>query len=92
MPTIVGIAAETALPQTVGDNRDLIVANLIFFGDEVAAEDRLNAEQVKEIRRSVDAEDLLGFIGASEVVEPGSPGGKLFEGVVLVAPVEKFGG
>ena len=71
-----GITSEAALPQTVGDNCNLIVAHLIFFRDKIAAEERRYAEQVKEICGSVDAEDLLGFDGAGEVVEPGTPGGK----------------
>src|SRR5215472_9579239 len=40
----------------------------------------------------MDAKNLLGFIGASEVVEPGAPGGKLFKRVILIAPIEKLGG
>ena len=87
-----GIGAETALPQPIANDRDLIVANLIFFGDEVAAENRLDAKQTEEICGSVDAENLFGFIGAGEVVEPGAPGGKLFEGMVLIAPIEKLSG
>ncbi len=87
-----GIGAETALPQPIANDRNLIVANLIFFGDEVAAEDRLDAKQTEEICGSVDAENLFGFIGAGEVVEPGAPGGELFEGMVLIAPIEKLSG
>src|SRR6516165_6007341 len=87
-----GIAAEAPLPQSKTNDRNLIVADLIFLRDEVAAEGWLDAKETKEICGSMDAKNLLGFIGASEVVEPGAPGGKLFKRVILITPIEKLGG
>src|SRR5580700_9132182 len=40
----------------------------------------------------MDAKNLLGFVGAGDVVKPGAPCGKFFERVILVAPIEKLGG
>jgi hypothetical protein len=87
-----GIAAEPALPQSVGDDRHLVMTGLIFFGDEGATEHWLDAKQTKEICRSVDAEDLFGLARTGEVVKPGAPGGKLFERMILVSPVKEFSG
>src|SRR6185369_16931952 len=73
------VAAEASLPQTVRDDRDLVLAWLILFGREVAADDRLNAGHVEKVRSDEKSLDAFGWIDAGEICAPPTIEGELIE-------------
>src|SRR5215203_277791 len=87
----VGIAAETSLPQTVSDDRDRVLARLIFFRVKIAAHDRFHAGGVEKVCTDEKTLDTFRSVAAGEVCTPPAIDGELFERLVLRLPIEVVG-
>ncbi len=74
------------------DNHDRRVTGLFVGVNEEAAEERLGAEDGKEIGGSHRQIDPLSLIGEGEIRGSGEDGRELFEDNVLRAPIKKVGG
>src|SRR5215217_3506695 len=87
----IGIAAETSLPETVSDDRDCVLARLIFFGVKIPAHDRLHADRIEKVRTDEKTLDTFRSVAAGEVCAPPAIDRELFERLVLRLPIEVVG-
>src|SRR5262249_15653367 len=86
------VGGEAALPESVGEDDRWAAVPAAFGGDEVAAKDRLDAEEAEEVLRDADPDEALGVARADHIVgaviEEGEVSGKFLEGAIHALPVE----
>ncbi len=85
----VGIGGVVGLPELVAENDFVISAGAIFFGQEDASVERLDAEDGEEIRAYGACADRLGLSGSGDVEVCAGDERHLVEDVVLFLPVEE---
>src|SRR5215831_9484017 len=61
-----GIGAELRFPKSVAQDRDVVLTSLIFFRQKGTAEDRLDAEDIKIMRRYLVAAKADGLADSRE--------------------------
>jgi hypothetical protein len=81
-----GVGSETALPEGVAEDGDAGSAGLILFGEEVAAEGRVDAGEGEESRVDAAGGDALGVASEGEVGGTGGESGQRLERVGAGAP------
>src|SRR5689334_4704116 len=79
------IRAEASLPESVTKDADGILAGRVFAFLKRAAEDRINAEDFKKIRRHVGVRKAFRFAVAGEIRAAADDESERFEGAVLLA-------
>ncbi len=89
---MIRIASVVTLPHRVADDHYLLVAELFFLRQEIAAQDRFHLKQAEEVPGGMHAPHLFRLAAPCEAVKPRTPGGELLKHMVLFAPVEKLGG
>ena len=62
----VGVAVEEGLPETVADDGDVLVSFDGLFGEEVATQGGLDAEDVEQVWLGDDSADEMRVIAAAE--------------------------
>ena len=89
----VGVGIVERLPEMPGEDGDFFLAWSCFFGEEVAAEGGLGAEDVEEIGEGKDATDETRVI-AGDADAGGSllEDGEVFEGGGVLSPVVEVAG
>src|SRR5690606_18469881 len=85
------IGAETALPQTVGEDDEARGTRLVLLGGEVAAETRWQPDDGKEWGGHLRARELFGFPSAGERVVAAAEAGEGGEGAVVALVILEAG-
>ena len=62
------VGAKAPAPETIAQQDDAIAADGFLLGAKVASERRLDADDVEELRTSLERPHALGFAAAGEVV------------------------
>ena len=81
VPTTFWISAEALLPQAVAQQYYGIRAFAIFLRQKIAAEQRMHAESLEEVRRDARGLELLGLIHSREIEGLVAEAGELLKGL-----------